>query len=253
MLAANVCTADFLLENEHPALYRVHEGPTPENCTALREFLQGPRSRLGGGDKPHAQGLRESCSSAIKDRPDFQLLQTALLRSLQPGGLQPGQPRPFRARATMPTRTSPRRSGAIPTCSCIARSKRCSAGTTLRAAVDWARAGHAMLAHRAARRRRDARRRELAQVLFHAGSRRRDVRRHDQRRSRVRDLCRRSTTSTSTAWCTSPSSAATTSISTPATASLIGERTAASAIGCGSRARDGGARRPRGEQDRFRA
>ena len=30
MLAANVCASDFLQGHEHPTLYRVHEGPTPE-------------------------------------------------------------------------------------------------------------------------------------------------------------------------------------------------------------------------------
>ena len=36
MLAANVCAADFLKTHDHPALYRVHEGPTPEKLEALR-------------------------------------------------------------------------------------------------------------------------------------------------------------------------------------------------------------------------
>ena len=33
MLAANVCAADFIAR-KHPALYRVHEGPTPESAAA---------------------------------------------------------------------------------------------------------------------------------------------------------------------------------------------------------------------------
>src|SRR5256885_12731011 len=36
MLAANVCAADFIEQHKHPALYRVHEGPTPEKKTLLR-------------------------------------------------------------------------------------------------------------------------------------------------------------------------------------------------------------------------
>ena len=39
MLAANVCASDFLAEHKHPALYRVHEGPTPEKLEELRDFL----------------------------------------------------------------------------------------------------------------------------------------------------------------------------------------------------------------------
>ena len=50
------------------------------------------------------------------------------------------------------------------------------------------RARRALLADRAPRRRRHARRRELAQVLLHAGQGRRDVRRHDQRRHELRHL-----------------------------------------------------------------
>ena len=37
MLAANVCSADFILQSKHPGLFRVHEGPTPEKLAALRE------------------------------------------------------------------------------------------------------------------------------------------------------------------------------------------------------------------------
>ncbi len=50
MLAANVCASDFLHKHEHPALYRVHEGPTPEKLANLREFLKGFGLALGGGD-----------------------------------------------------------------------------------------------------------------------------------------------------------------------------------------------------------
>jgi ribonuclease R len=82
MLAANVCTSDFLRENDHPMLYRVHEGPTPEKLTALREFLKGFGLSLTGGDKPHAKDYAKLLEK-IKDRPDAQLLQTVMLRSLQ--------------------------------------------------------------------------------------------------------------------------------------------------------------------------
>ncbi|MDE2300162.1 MAG: RNB domain-containing ribonuclease, partial [Burkholderiales bacterium] len=39
MLAANVCAADFIQGAEHPSLYRVHEGPTPEKRLALQSYL----------------------------------------------------------------------------------------------------------------------------------------------------------------------------------------------------------------------
>jgi ribonuclease R len=82
MLAANVCTSDFLRGNDHPMLYRIHEGPTPEKLAALREFLKGFGLQLGGGDDPHASDYAKLLAR-VKDRPDAQLLQTAMLRSLQ--------------------------------------------------------------------------------------------------------------------------------------------------------------------------
>jgi|KBSMisStandDraft_5_1062788.scaffolds.fasta_scaffold52022_2 ribonuclease R len=82
MLAANVCASDLLRSHDHPALYRVHQGPTPERLLALREFLKGFGLELGGGDTPHASDyakLLERC----KGRADVQLLQTVMLRSLR--------------------------------------------------------------------------------------------------------------------------------------------------------------------------
>jgi ribonuclease R len=82
MLAANVCASDFLQRRGHKALYRVHEGPTPEKLDALREFLKSFGLALGGGDSPHARDYARLLER-IKQRPDMQLLQTVLLRSLQ--------------------------------------------------------------------------------------------------------------------------------------------------------------------------
>ena len=82
MLAANVCASDFLAENGQPMLYRVHEGPTPEKLAALREFLSGFGFDLSGGDKPHAKDYA-TLLTKVRERPDAQLLQTVMLRSLR--------------------------------------------------------------------------------------------------------------------------------------------------------------------------
>ena len=82
MLAANVCASDYLQANEQPALYRVHEGPTPEKLAALRSFLAEFGLDLGGGDKPHAKDYA-ALLDKIKGRPDHGLLQTVMLRSLK--------------------------------------------------------------------------------------------------------------------------------------------------------------------------
>ncbi|MDO8786958.1 MAG: ribonuclease R [Sulfuritalea sp.] len=82
MLAANVCASEFLREREHPSLYRVHEGPTPERLEKLRDFLGTFGFQLGGGDSPKAQDYAKLLEK-IGQRPDRQLLQTVMLRSLR--------------------------------------------------------------------------------------------------------------------------------------------------------------------------
>lgn len=82
MLAANVCASEFLREREHPVLYRIHEGPTPERLVKLRDFLATFGLQLGGGDAPGAKDYAKLLEN-IGQRPDRQLLQTVMLRSLR--------------------------------------------------------------------------------------------------------------------------------------------------------------------------
>jgi ribonuclease R len=82
MLAANVCASDFLRENEHPTLYRIHEGPPTDKLAALREFLKGFGLQLEGGHRPRAPDYAKVIARS-KHRPDAQLLQTVMLCSLQ--------------------------------------------------------------------------------------------------------------------------------------------------------------------------
>ena len=112
MLAANVCTADYLAGEKHPALYRVHEGPTPEKLALLKEFLAGCGLTLEGGDEPTASDYAKLLLG-IKDRPDYALLQTVLLRSLQQAQYRPdnvghfGLSYPAYAHFTSPIRRYP--------------------------------------------------------------------------------------------------------------------------------------------------
>jgi ribonuclease R len=82
MLAANVCASEFLKKRKHATLYRVHEGPTLIKLKALHEFMAEFGFVLAGGDDPHAKDYAELLAK-IKGRPDEQLLQTVMLRSLQ--------------------------------------------------------------------------------------------------------------------------------------------------------------------------
>ncbi|MEI7432014.1 MAG: ribonuclease R, partial [Betaproteobacteria bacterium] len=82
MLAANVCASAFLEAHKQPCLYRVHEGPTPEKLEGLRSFLKEFGLGLPGGDSPTAKDYGVLLEK-IKPRPDAQLLQTVMLRSLR--------------------------------------------------------------------------------------------------------------------------------------------------------------------------
>ena len=82
MLAANVSTANFLIEHEHPALYRVHEGPNEEKLAQLRSMLKDFGLSLGGGKNPSPSDYA-ALIVKIKGRPDEPLLNTVLLRSLR--------------------------------------------------------------------------------------------------------------------------------------------------------------------------
>jgi len=81
MLAANVATAKLLDKLELPALYRVHAGPPEERLKALRMFLGELGLNLGGGDKP-TPGDYQAVLQVIEDRPDANVIQTVMLRSL---------------------------------------------------------------------------------------------------------------------------------------------------------------------------
>jgi ribonuclease R len=82
MLAANVCSADFIAGAKHPSLYRVHEGPTPEKKTLLQNYLKALGLGLTIGDDP-LPGEYQRIAEATKERPDATQIHTMLLRSMQ--------------------------------------------------------------------------------------------------------------------------------------------------------------------------
>ena len=81
MLAANVCSADFILQSKHAGLYRVHEGPTPEKQETLRAYLKATGVGLTISDDP-SPGEFQAIAAATKDRPDAQQIHSMLLRSM---------------------------------------------------------------------------------------------------------------------------------------------------------------------------
>jgi ribonuclease R len=82
MLAANVCAADFIHASKRQALYRVHEGPTPEKRMALQTYLRALGLGVSLSDDP-SPGEMQAIASATKDRPDAAQIHAQLLRSMQ--------------------------------------------------------------------------------------------------------------------------------------------------------------------------
>ena len=82
MLAANVCSAEFIASNKRPGLYRVHEGPTPEKQEALRAYLKMMGVNQTIGEHPSPADYQR-IAVATKERPDAQQIHTMLLRSMQ--------------------------------------------------------------------------------------------------------------------------------------------------------------------------
>ena len=89
MVAANVAAARFLERHRLPALFRIHEGPSPDKVEELRVFLEELGLKLGGGDTPEPRHFAAVIGGAAS-RPDAHLVQTVMLRSLSQATYAPG-------------------------------------------------------------------------------------------------------------------------------------------------------------------
>ncbi len=81
MLAANVCSADYIQQSKHPGVFRVHEGPTPEKKDILRGYLKAIGVPLTISEDPLPAEFQRIAEST-KERPDAQQIHTMLLRSM---------------------------------------------------------------------------------------------------------------------------------------------------------------------------
>ena len=90
MLCANVATARFLKKHQVPALYRVHDGPSEERLNAVRLFLGELGLQLGGGDKPTSADY-QALLAEVADRPDANVIQMVMLRSLSQAVYSPDE------------------------------------------------------------------------------------------------------------------------------------------------------------------
>ncbi len=82
MLVANVCSAEFIQTHKHLALFRVHEGPTPEKREILKNFLRATGVGMTLSEEPKPAEF-QAIAEATRERPDAKQIHTMLLRSMQ--------------------------------------------------------------------------------------------------------------------------------------------------------------------------
>jgi len=87
MVTANVATAQFLKKHKRPALFRNHEGSNPDKLPEVQQFLGRFGVHMSGekaSPRQYAEVLRQ-----IQGWPEFEMIQTVLLRSLLQASYSP--------------------------------------------------------------------------------------------------------------------------------------------------------------------
>ncbi|QDY43160.1 ribonuclease R [Candidatus Pantoea soli] len=82
MILANIASARFVEKNQEPALFRDHDRPSEDSITSFRTVLGELGLSLPGGSKPQPIDYADLLKQ-IADRPDAEMLQTMLLRSMK--------------------------------------------------------------------------------------------------------------------------------------------------------------------------
>lgn len=82
MISANVCAAKFILQHDAQALYRVHEKPEAERLKSFITYLAEVGVTVTKNDQVDTRSYN-NLLQRVADRPDKELIQTMLLRSLK--------------------------------------------------------------------------------------------------------------------------------------------------------------------------
>lgn len=82
MILANVSAAKFVKKHKGEVLYRVHEAPSEQKLANFKEFLAERGLTMGGGLEPTPTDY-QNVMLQIADRPDAELIQVMLLRSMR--------------------------------------------------------------------------------------------------------------------------------------------------------------------------
>ncbi|QBY04755.1 ribonuclease R [Thalassotalea sp. HSM 43] len=82
MILANVSTAKFIEKHQKPGLFRVHDKPNSEKYNNLVSYLAELGIELAKKEEPEPQDFGE-IAGRIAERPDKELIQTMMLRSMK--------------------------------------------------------------------------------------------------------------------------------------------------------------------------
>lgn len=82
MILANVSAAKFVKKQKGEVLYRVHEAPSEQKLANFKEFLAERGLTMPGGLEPTPSDY-QNVMLQIADRPDAELIQVMLLRSMR--------------------------------------------------------------------------------------------------------------------------------------------------------------------------
>ncbi|QIM63986.1 ribonuclease R [Frederiksenia canicola] len=82
MILANIAAARLVEKADEPSLYRIHAQPSEEKLTSFRSFLKECGLFLDGGLSPMPKDYAKLLET-VRERPDRELIQTMLLRSLK--------------------------------------------------------------------------------------------------------------------------------------------------------------------------
>jgi ribonuclease R len=82
MIMANVCAAQFIEKNEQEGLFRIHDKPDEDRLTTFKNYLAEIGIPFTVNKEPTPADFTDVMTK-IQDRPDKELIQTMLLRSMK--------------------------------------------------------------------------------------------------------------------------------------------------------------------------
>jgi ribonuclease R len=88
MIAANVQSAKFLQRHHLPTLYRVHAGPDEDKFEVLRQMLQSLGVKVTAQARARSREIN-SILAGLRERPDYPMLATSVLRTMSQAVYQP--------------------------------------------------------------------------------------------------------------------------------------------------------------------